>query len=79
MSLGYDKAALRIMNGQKESAVTKYLQAVLEYRLGHEKQAVLSYLRACELNQQLKFRGNLDPELSTLIKKYGLFKEDEIW
>nr|WP_052662248.1 hypothetical protein [Bacteroides acidifaciens] len=79
MSLGYDKAALRIMSRQKESADTKYLQAVLEYRLGHEKQAVLSYMRACELNPQLKFRGNLDPELSTLIKKYGLFKEDEIW
>lgn len=79
MSLGYDKAALRIMNGQKETAESRYLQAVLEYRLGREKQAVLRYLRACELNQQLKFRGNLDPELSTLIKKYGLFKEDEIW
>lgn len=79
MSLGYDKAALRIMNVQKETADSRYLQAILEYRLGHEKQAVLRYLRACELDQQLKFRGNLDPELSTLIKKYGLFKEDEIW
>ena len=79
MSLGYDKAALRIMNTQKETPDVRYLQAVLEYRLGHEKEAVLKYLRACELNPQLKFRGNLDPELSTLIKKYGLFKEDEIW
>ena len=67
------------MNTQKETPDVRYLQAVLEYRLGHEKEAVLKYLRACELNPQLKFRGNLDPELSTLIKKYGLFKEDEIW
>lgn len=79
MSQGFDKAALRIMNQQKESPETRYLQAILEYRLGREKQAVLRYMRACELNPQLKFRGNLDPELSTLIKKYGLFKEDDIW
>ena len=25
----------------------------------------------------MKFRANLDPELSELVKKYGLFKEEE--
>lgn len=79
MSLGFDKAALRIANAQPESAEILYLQAVLEYRLGDERKAVLKFLRACEQKEQLKFRGNLDPELSTLIKKYGLFKEDDMW
>lgn len=79
MSLGYDRAALRILNGQRETAEVRYLQGILEYRLGDETQAVLRYMRSCELNPQLKHRGNLDPELSTLIKKYDLFKEDDLW
>lgn len=79
MSLGYDDAALRILNEQPEKADVRYLQAILEYRLGSEERAVLRFMRACEMNQQLKFRGNLDPELSTLIKKYELFKEDDMW
>ena len=79
MSLGYDRAALRILNGQRETAEVRYLQGILEYRLGDERQAVLRYMRSCELNPQLKHRGNLDPELSTLIKKYDLFKEDDLW
>lgn len=76
MSQQYDRAAIRILNAQNETADIRYLQAILEYRLGDERQAVLRYMRACEMNSQLKYRGNLDPELSTLIKKYGLFKED---
>lgn len=76
MSQKYDKAALRILNGLNESSDVRYLQAILEYRLGDEQQAVLRFMRACEIKPQLKYRGNLDPELSTLIKKYGLFKED---
>lgn len=79
MSLGYDDAALRILNEQPEKADVRYLQAILEYRLGSEEKAVLRFMRACEMNEQLKFRGNLDPELSTLIKKYDLFKEDDMW
>lgn len=79
MSQQYDRAAIRILNAQQETADVRYLQAVLEYRLGDEQQAVLRYMRACEINPQLKFRGNLDPELSTLIKKYDLFKEDFGW
>lgn len=79
MSLGYDRAAIRILNRENERAEVRYLQAILEYRLGDEKQAVLCYMRAYELDDQLKHRGNLDPELSTLIKKYDLFKEDDVW
>ena len=79
MSQQYDRAAIRILNAQRETADVRYLQAVLEYRLGDEREAVLRYMRACEMNPQLKFRGNLDPELSTLIKKYDLFKEDDEW
>lgn len=48
----------------------------LASRLGDEEQAVTYFLRSVELRESLKFRGNLDPEISRLIRKYGLFRED---
>lgn len=77
MSLGYDKAALRIFETLPQLAEIKYLQAILQVRLGEEKKAVLLLLSAAEMDEKIKFRANLDPELSVLVKKYGLFQEDD--
>lgn len=77
MSLGYDKAALRILEKSGPTAETKYMQAILNARLGNEQQAVLLLLGAVEMNGQMKSRANLDPELSALVKKYKLFEEDD--
>lgn len=79
MSLGYDKAALRILEKLKPDAENKYLSAILNARLGNERQAVILLLEANDLDGQMKHRANLDPELSALVKKYGLFKEDDEW
>lgn len=79
MSLGYDKAALRIFGNLPQTADSKYMQAVLQARLGNEEQAIRLLLSAVDMNTQMKFRANLDPELSILVKKYGLFKEEEDW
>lgn len=77
MSLGYDKAALRILEKSPQTAEAKYMMAILNARLGHEQQAVLLLLSAAEMNAQMKSRANLDPELSVLVKKYNLFKEED--
>lgn len=77
MSLGYDKAALRIFEKSPQRADNKYMQAILQARLGNEEKAVRLLLGAVDMNAQMKFRANLDPELSELVKKYGLFKEEE--
>lgn len=77
MSLGYDKAALRIFEKSPRTAENKYMQAILQARLGNEEQAVRLLLTAVDMDGQMKFRANLDPELSELVKKYGLFKEEE--
>lgn len=79
MSLGYDKAALRIFGKLPQNAESKYMQAILQARLGNEKQAIQLLLSAADMNAQMKFRANLDPELSVLVKKYGLFKEEDDW
>ena len=79
MSLGYDAAAYRILRAEPEAGSTadlQYMLAILAARLGDEEQAVKYFLRAVELRENLKFRGNLDPEISRLIRHYGLFRED---
>lgn len=79
MSLGYDAAAYRILREQPAADTTadiQYMLAILASRLGDEEQAVQYFLRSTELRENLKFRGNLDPEISRLIRKYGLFRED---
>lgn len=79
MSLGYDKAALRIFGNLPQTADCKYMQAILQARLRHEEQAVKLLLSAVDMDEKMKFRANLDPELSVLVKKYGLFKEEDGW
>ena len=79
MSLGYDKAALRIFGNLPQTADCKYMQAILQARLRHEEQAVQLLLSAVDMDEKMKFRANLDPELSVLVKKYGLFKEEDGW
>lgn len=76
MSLGYDKAALRIFEKSVQTADVKYMEAILQARLGDEEKAIRLLLSAADMTPQMKFRANLDPELSLLVKKYGLFKED---
>lgn len=79
MSLGYDAAAYRILRAEPTADTTadiQYMLAILAARLGDEEQAVRYFLRSTELRANLKFRGNLDPEISRLIRRYGLFKED---
>lgn len=79
MSLGYDAAAYRILRNNPsydELADVQYMLAILASRQSDEEQAVQYFLRSVELRENLKFRGNLDPEISRLIRKYGLFRED---
>ena len=69
----------RILRAEPDAASTpdiQYMLAILASRLGDEEQAVTYFLRSVELRESLKFRGNLDPEISRLIRKYGLFRED---
>lgn len=79
MSLGYDAAAYRILQTVPDAGTTadiQYMLAILAARTGDEEKAVNYFLRAVELRENLKFRGNLDPEISRLIRRYGLFREE---
>ena len=54
-----------------------YLLAILYSRRGDDRRAVESYLKACRLNPSFVHRGNLDPEISGLIRRYGLDREPD--
>ena len=56
----------------KRTAEVNYLLALVYSRQGDNKNAVQCYLDACRQDATYKNRGNLDPEISILIKTYGL-------
>ncbi|MBQ4183862.1 MAG: hypothetical protein II652_02795, partial [Bacteroidales bacterium] len=71
-SLGYNASALDILEKMDRSDKVLYLLSILYSRTGREKEAVECYMKACKENPSYVHRGNLDPEISALIKEYGL-------
>ena len=65
-------SAKEILEGLEPDDKVEYLLAILYSRLGDDKEAVRHYLNAVALNRSYIHRGNLDPEISALIRKYGL-------
>lgn len=76
-ALGYDASAMEILKGCERSDRVLYMMALLHSRKGEDREAVQCYLSACALNPAYVHRGNLDPEISVLKKKYQL-KYDEL-
>ena len=68
LSLGYDAQALEMLNGLERSYTTEYLKAVACARLGRRTEGREHFLKACELDERMLFRGNLDPEIAELLK-----------
>ena len=64
--------AMQILSGLKKTAPVNYLLAILYARNGDEEKAVTHYRQACSQEPSFVHRGNLDPEISNLIKVYNL-------
>jgi hypothetical protein len=76
MGLDRNQSAMSILSRLKATAPVNYLMAILYARSGDEQEAVSRYLRACRQEPAYVHRGNLDPEISHLIKAYKLNGED---
>ena len=72
MGLDRDWSAMQILSRLKKTAPVNYLLAILHARMGDEEEAVSHYLQACKQEPAYVHRGNLDPEISHLIKTYRL-------
>ena len=77
MGMERNKNAMKILSKMEKTAEINYLLAILYSREGDQEKAVECYVRACKQNHSYVYRGNLDPEISVLIKMYGLNQEEE--
>ena len=68
LSLGYDKTALEILSTLPSTSVVEYLQAIACSRLGGKVEALEHFREACRLDDNMEYRGELDPEISELLK-----------
>lgn len=75
--MDYNESALAILSHLDATAPVKYLLAVIHARKGEYAEAVQCYLDACSMEPSYVHRGNLDPEISALIREYGLNRQDD--
>lgn len=77
-ALDRNRSALAILERDdiEKTAEVNYMLAVIYSRFGEDQKAVQYYLNACGQNGSYVHRGNLDPEISVLIQRYGLNKQD---
>ena len=69
LSMGHDQQALELLGGLESSAATEYLKAVACSRLGRKSEGREHFLKACEKDERMQYRGNLDPEITELLKE----------
>ncbi|MBE6246338.1 MAG: hypothetical protein E7110_02845 [Bacteroidales bacterium] len=72
--MDYNQSALSVLTTLPRSAQRDYMLAVVYARLGKEQKAIEHFLQSVEQDYSMRHRGNLDPEVSQLIKKYALDK-----
>jgi hypothetical protein len=72
VALDRNASAFEILDPMPRTPRVNYLLALIYARRGDEQNAVQHYLDACRQERSYVSRGNLDPEIATLIRKYGL-------
>jgi hypothetical protein len=77
MCLNYNHSAMDVLEKLSPSATRNYMMAVLYGRLGEDKNALKFFLSSVDMDRQMKYRGNLDPEISSLVLKYAPFKNQD--
>lgn len=77
-ALDRNASAEAILRHLPQTAQKCYIMAIIHSRRGDERSAVESYMLSCSMDRQFVHRGNLDPEISQLIRKYGLNRDDDI-
>ena len=77
LCMDYNASAMQILESLEKTAQVNYMLAVLYSRRGDEQKAVECYVRSCSQDPTYIHRGNLDPEISVLIRRYGLNAQPE--
>lgn len=74
-AMDYNASAMAILETLERTPQVLYMLAVLYSRKGDDQNAVQCYMDACHQEPSYVHRGNLDPEISALIKKYDLLTQ----
>ena len=77
MAAERNASAMLILQNLERTPQVNYLLAILHSRNGDAQKAIQCYMDACRQDQTYVHRGNLDPEISALIKLYGLNRQEE--
>lgn len=72
LCMGYNHSAKAILEELPKSAKRDYLMALTCARLDESSRAAEYFLSSVESDASMRHRGNLDPEISAIIKRYGL-------
>ncbi|MBR1407130.1 MAG: hypothetical protein IJ578_09410 [Bacteroidales bacterium] len=72
LCMDYNASARQILDGLEPTPAVLYMRAILHARTGEDRAAVQAYLQACRQDPAFVHRGNLDPEISGLIRRYDL-------
>ena len=68
MSLERNERAYEILSLLDETDKTAYLKAIICSRLGDKAKGREYFIKACNMNESMEYRGKLDPEISELLK-----------
>lgn len=68
LSLDHNERAMELLATIPKDAVTEYLRAIACSRLGRKEEGRRHFLEACRLDGRMEYRGNLDPEITELLK-----------
>lgn len=74
--MDYNESAFSILSRLERTAKVNYMLAVVYARKGSVRDAVQCYMDACAQDPAYIHRGNLDPEISALIREYSLNRDD---
>ena len=67
--MDHNEQALELLAAMPKDAVTEYLRAIACSRLGRKEEDRCHFLEACRLDERMKYRANLDPEIAELLKE----------
>ena len=68
LSMDHNERALELLAVLPKDAITEYRKAIACSRLGRKEEGRGHFLEACRLDQRMEYRGNLDPEITELLK-----------
>lgn len=75
IALDYNATGAEILEKLPAEAPVLYMLAISYSRRGREEDAVRCLVEAVSLEPAYKYRGNLDPEIAAIIRKYNLFED----